>query len=162
MPIIGHPVAPRLITRQIVRRFMRDFPGPVRDTGVMNILLDNVEFSDADIEPAITMAIGWYNAMTPVTWFTPDRLPLVVLLYGTVSHLMLSEGIRQVRNMVTVQDGNVQPIGIDDKEAVYMRWAQWFRAEFEKYARNIKTEWNMNQAYGGMSSGYLVVPAWRA
>lgn len=157
MPVIGYPVEEETLTRDQVRRFMRDTPGPVQDTGVINILLDNVEFSDKDIDAALVFTIDYYNALTPRTLFDVAYLPRIVLLYGAVSHLMLSEGLRQLRNQATVQDGNVQPIGIDDKQALYQNWAQYLRSQFMELARNLKTEWNMNQAFGGFSSGYKQV-----
>ena len=155
MPVIGYPVRSSLPTRDEVRRFMRDYPGPVRDTGVINVLLDNVEFSDADIDASLVYAVDLYNAMTPLTNIGMDQLPRVVTLYGAVSHLMLSEGLRQLRNQATVQDGNVQPIGIDDKQQLYQQWANWLRDQFMSCARQIKNQRNMELAWGGLSSGYL-------
>lgn len=157
MPIIGYPVAVGTISRDDVRRFMRDYPGPVENTGVLNVLLDNVEFSDKDIDDALTYTVDYYNAMTPITNVAFTYLPKVILLFGIASHLMTSEGIRQLRNQATVQDGNVQPIGIDDKHALYMNWAQYLRGEFMNLARSFKNQKNMEAAYGGLSSGYLNV-----
>lgn len=157
MPVIGYPVVAPLLTRDQVREFMRDTPGVVRDTGVMNDLLDSVEFSDQNIDSALLFTIDYYNALTPMTRFGLDYLPRVIMLYGAVSHLMLSEGLRQLRNQATVQDGNIQPIGIDDKQALYQNWAQYLRGIFEERAKAIKIEWNMRQAYGGFSSGYRQV-----
>lgn len=155
MPVIGYAVTTAMPSRDEVRRFMRDYPGPVRDTGVINVLLDNVEFSDADIDAALSYAVDLYNAMTPMTNIGMAQLPRVVTLYGAVSHLMLSEGMRQLRNQATVQDGNVQPIGIDDKQALYQQWANWMRDQFNTMARQIKNQRNMELAWGGLSSGYI-------
>lgn len=155
MPVIGYAVRSALPTRDEVRRFMRDYPGPVKDTGVVNVLLDSVEFSDADIDAALALAVDLYNAMTPMTNIGMDQLPRVVTMYGAVSHLMLSEGMRQLRNQATVQDGNVQPIGIDDKQQMYQQWADWMRNQFNGMARQIKNQRNMELAWGGLSSGYL-------
>jgi hypothetical protein len=155
MPVIGYPVSSSILTRDEIRRFMRDYPGPVKDTGVLNVLLDNVEFSDADIDAALNHAVDLYNVMTPVTNLSMDSIPRPILLYGAVSHLMLSEGMRQLRNQATVQDGNVQPIGIDDKQALYQQWADWMRNQFLMMARSVKTQRNMEAAWGGLSSGYL-------
>lgn len=155
MPVIGYPVASTIPTRSEVRRFMRDYPGPVKDTGVLNVLLDNVEFSDADIDAALGHAKDLYNVMTPMTELGLASIPRPLVLYGAISHLMLSEGMRQLRNQATVQDGNVQPIGIDDKQALYQQWADWMRNQFLTMARSVKTQRNMEAAWGGLSSGYL-------
>jgi hypothetical protein len=155
MPVIGVPVSTAIPRRDEIRRFMRDYPGPVTNTGVLNVLLEGVEFSDEDVDAALVHAMDWYNAMTPVTRFGMDALPRILLMYGACAHLLTSEGMRQLRNQATVQDGNVQPIGIDDKQAYYQQWAQWMRGQFLEMARAVKTEWNMYQAQGGFSSGYL-------
>lgn len=155
MPVIGYPVTSTIPTRDEIRRFMRDYPGPVKDTGVLNVLLDNVEFSDADIDAALGHAVDLYNVMTPMTTLGMASIPRPVILYGAISHLMLSEGMRQLRNQATVQDGNVQPIGIDDKQALYQQWADWMRNQFNTMARAVKTQRNMEAAWGGLSSGYL-------
>lgn len=155
MPVIGYPVTASIPTRAEVRRFMRDYPGPVQDTGTLNVLLDNVEFSDADIDAALSHAADLYNVMTPITYLGQGSIPRPLLLYGAVSHLMLSEGMRQLRNQATVQDGNVQPIGIDDKQSLYQQWAAWMRDQFNAMTRAVKTQRNMELAWGGLSSGYL-------
>ena len=155
MTVVGYPVKSALPSRDEVRRFMRDFPGPVRDTGVINVLLDNVEFADTEIDYALVYAVDLYNAMTPLTNIGMDQLPRIVTMYGAVSHLMLSEGMRQLRNQATVQDGNVQPIGIDDKQQLYQQWAGWMREQFTSMSRQIKNQRNMELAWGGLSSGYL-------
>jgi hypothetical protein len=157
MPVVGYPVAVGTITRDDVRRFMRDFPGPIADTGVINVLLDNVEFSDTDLDAALNYTVDFYNAMTPITNVSFTYLPRVILLYGIAAHLMTSEGIRQLRNQATVQDGNVQPIGIDDKHSLYMQWSQYLRQQYNELARAFKNQKNMESAFGGMSSGYLNV-----
>lgn len=155
MPVIGYPVTSTIPTRAEVRRFMRDYPGPVKDTGVLNVLLDNVEFSDTDIDAALVNAVDLYNVMTPMTTLSMAAIPRPLILYGAISHLMLSEGMRQLRNQATVQDGNVQPIGIDDKQALYQQWADWMRNQFLTMTRAVKTQRNMEAAWGGLSSGYL-------
>ena len=155
MPVIGLPVTSSIPRRDAIRRFMRDYPGDVPNTGVINILLDSVEFSDDDVDAAIGLALAWYNATTPITNLPQDGVPEVVLLYGAAAHLLTSEGMRQLRNQATTQDGNVQPIGIDDKQALYQQWAGWMREEFKTAVRQIKTERNMRAAWGGLSSGYL-------
>lgn len=154
MPVVGTPAPPRQLTRDDIRGFMRDVAGQVPGTGALNVLLDNVEFSDADIDRSVRFTVAKYNAMTPQTVATPDTINLYVLLNGAVAFLLRSEAVRQLRNQATVQDGDVAPIGADDKQALYAQLAKQFDDEFVLYARGIKTQNNMEAAYGGLGSGY--------
>lgn len=155
MPIVGTPTTTQILSRDKIRRFMRDYAGQVKDTGVINILLDNVEFSDADVQDAIEFTVNFYTALPPIIGiFTESMIPPVVLLYGVTAHLLNSEAIRQLRNQATVQDGDVQPIGIDDKYQLYQAASEWHRQRFQELAQRIKVQINMRGAFGGLSSGY--------
>lgn len=154
MAVVATPATPPQLTRDDIRGFMRDVAGQVPGTGVLNVLLDNVEFSDADIDRAIKFTAARYNAMTPISRLAPDSIDLWVMLNGTVAWLLRSEAARQLRNQSTVQDGDVAPIGIDDKQALYSQMAQQFSDEFNASARGIKTQLNMQSFYGGLGSGY--------
>lgn len=155
MPVSGTPTTPRPLTRDDVRYFMRDLPGFVPNTGVENVLLDNVEFSDDEVERALRFTAARYNAMTPVTRLAIEQVDQYVMLVGASSHLLRSEAIRQLRNQANAQNGDGQPIGIDDKTQLYQQLAQQLSDEFEKYARGIKTQRNMEACYGGLGSGYV-------
>jgi hypothetical protein len=134
-----------------VTRFLRDYPS-------YNILLDDVQFSEEDINQAMYFAIQKYNAMTPVTNFTSENFPNdYVLLLGTCCFLMHSEAFLQVRNQLTYSDGDVQPIGVDDKMALYLRLKDDLNAEWTAVARAMKTQRNMEQGYGSLRSGYAYI-----
>jgi hypothetical protein len=93
--------------------------------------------------------------MTPFTSLPVDSIPRTLLFYGAVGHLLWSESFRQMRNQATVQDGDVAPIGIDDKASAYTQASQLLWAKFDELCRGIKTQRNMESMYGGISSGYL-------
>lgn len=154
MPVVATPVTPTILNRDDIRMFMRDVPGQVPLTGQENILLDNVEFSDADVERAIVFTVAKYNAITPMSNISEAGLNKYVLLNGVVCFLLKSEAIRQLRNQATAQQGDVSPIGIDDKTQLYQQLSQLFCAEFDTMARAIKTQLNMESAFGGFGSGY--------
>lgn len=134
-----------------VTRFLRDYPS-------YNILLDDVQFSEEDINQASYFAVQKYNAMTPVTNLTTTNFPNdYVLLIGTCCLLMRSEAFLQIRNELTYSDGDVQPIGVDDKMAAYLRLKDDLNAEWTAMARPMKTQQNMEQAYGNLRSGYAYI-----
>lgn len=136
------------LTVDEIRMFLRDQPG-------QNILTEDIEFSTADINLAIKLTVLKYNAMTPQTQFTsPISLNGYLLLVGVCSILFRSEGTRQLRNQMISKDGNIAPVGLDEKQELYSAWADRFQHEWDTMARAIKTQNNMEAAYGGTSSGY--------
>lgn len=142
------------LTIDTIRMFMRDQPQ-------YNILLEGVEFSNDEIEMAMRLVLGKYNAMLPQsTYTTPYALNEYVLLCGTCSILLRSEGIRQLRNQLITQDGNISMAGLDEKQALYAEWAERFNQEFTTMAQNIKIQNNMESCYAGFGSGYRYIGRW--
>lgn len=139
------------LTTDIIRMFLRD-------TVEHNSLTDDIEFSKEDIDGAIFLAVAKWNAIPPISNVTdPAQLNAYVLLCGVCGLLLKSEGLRQNRNQLTVQDGNIAPIGMDDKEDQYYKWARHFQDEFNIFASRIKIQENMESimdACSGLSSGY--------
>ena len=131
-----------------VREFLRDY-------GEYNVLLDNVEFTEDEIEKAMGFAVDRYNLLTPVTTLTGDTFPnRWLLLIGTCSHLMQSAAFLQLRNQATYNDGDVERIGIDDKFALYQQLSGTLSADWNQHAQKVKQQANMEGGYGSLSSGY--------
>jgi hypothetical protein len=150
MPIVATPATPIIVTTDQVRRFMRDYPDK-------NILLDDVEFSQEDVNQGIEMVTSKYNAVTPQTSLFPSTWPShlqYVLLLGVAAYLIKSCAFLQLRNQATYQDGDIAPIGIDDKYPLYLQFSQALQAEWDELVRGIKTQNNLECAYGSLSSGY--------
>lgn len=150
MPVVATPTTPTVVTRDQVRMFMRD-------KASNNILLDDVQFTNDELNLAIEMAVSAFNAVTPQSSFTPMSFPThlrYVLLLGTTRFLLMSESFMQARNQATVQDGDVSPIGIDDKAALYAQLAKGIKDEWDELVRGVKTQNNMESAYNTLGSGY--------
>jgi hypothetical protein len=133
-----------------MRMFLRDYANK-------NILLDDVQFTQEEVNFALEMAASAYNAVTPQSYITPSTWPpqiKYVLLIGAARFLMQSESFLQVRNQATYQDGDIAPIGIDDKVAQYSQLAQQLKAEWDELVRGIKTQLNMEATYNDLGSGY--------
>ena len=153
MPVVGTPTTPVIVSKDQVRMFLRD-------RADRNILLDDVQFADEDLYVAMEMATSAFNAVTPQSYFTPSTFPenlQYVLLIGTVRFLLMSESFLQVRNQATYQDGDIAPIGIDDKQAAYAQLAQVLKGEWDELVRGVKTQNNMEGAYNSLGSGYRYV-----
>lgn len=138
-----------------IRMFLRDQPD-------YNILMDDIEFDNKDIERAMRLTVAKWNAVTPMTNLTsPAQMNEYILLCGVCCILLRSEGLRQVRNQLMTQDGNIAPIGLDEKEALYLKWALHFCDEFERLAKEMKVQENMESLLddrcggaSGFGSGY--------
>ena len=149
MPVTATPVVASSLTSDRVREFMRDYSN-------MNPLLDDVEFSDAEITSAINRAVDHANVIGRPTGYTVDRFPnQYVLLLGASSFLLKSEAFRQLRNQATYQDGNIQPVGIDDKQQLYSSLSNALSAEFNQLVMSIKVAANM------ATRGRLASPLYR-
>ena len=145
------------ITSGDIRMFMRDQPQ-------YNILLDDVEFSDEDIVRAMNLTVAKWNAIPPISNLTSaDQINEWVLLCGVCCLLLKSEGLRQTRNQLTTQDGNIAPVGLDEKEGLYLKWSMVFCEEFERLATQAKIQENMESLLSNRSalrSGYYYIGRW--
>lgn len=145
------------LTVEDIRMFLRDLPSK------NPLLLGELEFEDADLNRAMQFTLDKYNAMTPQTSVPAcSYINRWVLMVGTCSILLRSEGLRQLRNQLITQDGNIAPVGLDEKQALYLQWADNLQAEFDGLARQIKTQNNMEACYDGLSSGYRYIGRWTA
>jgi len=150
MPVVGTPTYPVPVSKDQVRMFLRD-------RADRNILLDDVQFSDDELNNAMEMAVSMFNGLTPQSTLTPSSWPIHLkwlLLLGTCRFLMLSESFLQIRNQATYQDGDIVPIGVDDKQAAYAQLAQLLKAEWDEQAHGVKVQNNMESCYDSLGSGY--------
>jgi hypothetical protein len=158
MPVTGTPTPPARITEDNIRMFMRDYALGHLPGGQGNILLDTVQFTPEEVTNAIDFAVEAYNALTPISSFTEENFPnRYVLLIGTARFLLMSESFHQLRNQATVQDGDIAPTGIYDKAQAYLGLAQALQAEWQDLAKKMKTQANMEGAYGSVGSGYRYI-----
>ena len=151
MPIVATPATPVILTVDQVRRFMRDYPDK-------NILLDAVEFELLDVNQGIDMVTSRFNMLTPISSISAQAWPAAgqyLLLLGVAAYLIKSCAMLQLRNQATYQDGDVAPIGIDDKYPLYAQLFQILDQEWMQLAKGYKTQQNLECAYGSLSSGYV-------
>ena len=158
MPVTGTPTPPVKLTEDNIRMFLRDYALGHLPGGQGNILLDTVQFTKDEVTNAIDFAIEAFNALTPVSSFIEENFPnRYVLLIGTCRFLLMSESFHQLRNQASVQDGDIAPTGIYDKAQAYMGLAQALQAEWQMLSKNMKTQQNMEGAYGSVGSGYRYI-----
>ena len=150
MPVVGTSVRPNFVTVDHVRRFMRDYPDK-------NKLLDTVEFTDEELNQALEFVTSRYNALTPSSNMTSSQWPQhmqYALLQAISGYLLRSMAFSQLRNQVTYQDGDIAPIGVDDKFPLYMQFAQYMEDSAQQTLQQLKIQRNLEGMYGGFGSGY--------
>lgn len=151
MPIVATPSTPIIVPADDVRMFMRDYPDK-------NILLNDVQFTQAEVDQALRYVTSAYNVITPITTMTVDGWPASaqwIQLLGITWFLVRSVTFEQVRNQLTYQAGDIAPVGIDDKLALYQSVAQTLKAEWDALVQEYKIQRNMEACYGSVGSGYL-------
>jgi len=130
----------------------------LRDTMDKNSLLDDIEHPVENIQQAMRLAVAKWNAITPITNLTdPGQMNEYILLCGVCGLLLKSEGIRQKRNQLKAGDGNIDNVSLDEKEALYYRWALHFQQEFDSKAQAMKIQQNIDSIVNcasGFGSGY--------
>lgn len=136
--------------KECVRMLLRDYASN-------NIVLDTVQFTDAEFDRCVRMAVSEFNATSPGTNMDWRLIPEHMLFLGTARYLMLSESFLQVRNQVSVQTDGLGAVGLDDKYALYSQAERSLNGEFKQLVRSYKNELNMRAAFGGLSSGYQYV-----
>jgi hypothetical protein len=160
MPVVGTPTTPAVVTETEIRMFLRDYALGHLPGGQGNIILDDVQFGPDELTFAVKMAVSAFNGLTPVSSFLHDGSDFpneYLLLLGTARFLMMSETFHQLRNQISVQDGDIAPTGIYEKAQAYQALAQALRAEWLPMARDIKNQQNMEGGYGTIGSGYRYV-----
>lgn len=153
MPLTGTAVISPVSIDEI-RMFLRDVAGQVPGTGVTNILFEVPEFSDDDIARAVKFTTARFNVITPISNDPPDNINIWLMLIGVCEFLMLSEAFRQLRNQTSASDGDIAPVGLDDKQQQYSAIADRLKGEFEEKVKSFKISRNAESIYGSLGSGY--------
>ena len=144
-----------MLTVVRIRMAMRDVAGDIPNTGDFNVLLDNVQFSDDEINNAIQFTVEWYNAITPLIGkANQDGINSFILYRGVVSFLAQAEQIKQLRNDMDLQDGDVAPLGKDKKHQFWGQVSKAASDHFQELAKSYKIAINLGLAWGGFGSGY--------
>ena len=134
----------------------------VKDNEDMNILLNGeLQNSTELVTLAMRLATSMFNSVTPITYFGLENFPNdMILLYGTLHHLAMSEAERQLRNQIdfTTQGLNV---GIDNKYQQYLSLASTYRQMFDSETKALKAFMNAENAWGDSYSPYSNINEFR-
>jgi hypothetical protein len=120
-----------------------------------NYLIDELEFTDAEIIHCIRKCIDAFNSASPNlgTWTTnnfPWRAPW---LTGAVGYLLRVASRHYLRNSLNYQAGGVS-VNDKDKWKEYDVLADKYIDEWMNWVRNKKVEINVSQGFAIIGSGY--------
>lgn len=133
----------------------------LRDTMLENRLLDQEEFSDAEILHAMSQPIREWNEMPPpVGTYTPYNFPFRYhWLQATVGNLLRIAAGHYLRNDLQASAGGVN-MNDQDKVRGYTSLAQERLAEWKNFLITKKVSINAHNAFGSLHSPYYGYYGW--
>jgi len=126
----------------------------LRDRAENNILLDDVQFTDEDLECALELMAAEYNITTPISTAAWGALPLYLQVIGAARYLLYSEVFLQARNQVTLPTDRGDAMGLDDKAMLYVQLQQQLKGEWQLKVREYKNQLNAESIYDDIPSDY--------
>jgi hypothetical protein len=127
----------------------------LRDSGLENSLLSDVEFDDTEILHALARPLRqWNETPPPIAYFDSRSFPYHEhWLKATMALLMRSAAYWYERNRLATSAGGVT---VDDKNKMqtYMLMAQGLYKEWEQFIIDKKVSINVARCYGIVSSPY--------
>ena len=133
-----------------------------KDLTELNVLLEGeYQSSDELITLAMKLAVNDFNVVPPISQYSTSDFPSdTVLMYGILHHLANGEAERQLRNNVTYNAQGLNA-GIDDKFPQYNQLSQYYKQLFEQKIKELKTQQNLEKAWGGSFSPYAGLNEWK-
>lgn len=145
---------PQLPLRDQIRMYLRDVPGRIPGSASENILLGDVEFSDAELAFATELMLSEYNTTPPpLPPVQLNNIPLDMKMAGIAYYLLGAESFRQLRNQSSVPEGGVA-LGIDDKWQSYLALRAKMQEDFQRKMMLFKKSLNMRACWGAVNSAY--------
>jgi hypothetical protein len=141
-------IDPTIITDNDIRLFMID------KSADDNYLLDDVEFTEEEINQAHGLAVDKYNSTLPLTDIATE-IPRYEAIIGTTAILLRMRAINMVRNRLDYQNKNGTAVQDKNKAKEYLELAREMSAEFDARIKGLKVHLNIESCYGGVGSDYI-------
>jgi len=152
------PVLPNITPeRDRLTKLTAALRGYLQDNAETNHLIEGEEFTDAQLQTFLLMALDYYsNVITPISIkATVLTFPSFSLWMDGASVFALKSAIHRFnRNAFQYNDSGTQ-VAVEEKAVDYERTLQRALNEFRTSAQAIKENINLEQCYGGFSSEYL-------
>lgn len=119
-------------------------------TASENFLLEDLEFTDDEINSAMVLAADKYNSTAPlVNTYTSENFPYrFEMLLGASAILLRSKAVNMMRNNLNYQTSDGVAINDLDRRKEYFQLAQSFDEEFIARITKIKVSKNAEECYG--------------
>lgn len=149
---------------EVVRIFLRDWAN-------RNRLTLRQEWSDAEVNNALRMALHHFNGAPPmvVTYpqyqDAPEHMRHYWLPMGAAGLLIQGLGLQQLRNQVQLTTDDDEVVGVDQNGQLHMQVGVNLFDVYKQWVDETKVSVNLNSAYGRISSPYANVPSgfwWRS
>ncbi len=141
------------LTVDEVREFVSDY-------APNNYLIDGEEFTNTYINVCMGLAVDSFNTMVPYTQIQVNNFPSKsILLYGTIWHMFNGKALLLARNTMQYSDGGLQ-VPIEERAEMYRALAVGFNADFDRMARALKIQMNMDSGWGGLGGDMAYFPIW--
>ena len=126
------------------------------DDAELNKLLGVEESTDNFLYEALLDAIDEINIFGGITTsWTLDTVPSwVVVKIGATLQVLTGKGILSARNTLTYNDTGGVTVQDMDTYGRYINYFNILIAKYQQSLRDIKRSYNIDQAYGGVSSEY--------
>jgi|WetSurSiteA1Bulk_404760.scaffolds.fasta_scaffold13386_4 hypothetical protein len=140
-----------------LRQFLNDVPQ-------LNTLDQEMENTDDELEDYIKDAINDINfGYEPKTNFAlvdivvepgvdGGRISWTTVKLGAILQLLMAKGIISARNAITYSDAGGVTVAEMDKYGRYLQYFNQLSARYERQVQQVKTRYNIEQAYGGVNS----------
>lgn len=139
------------------QQLMEDIRAFIQDHPELNVLLNKREFSKTQLALAIRMMIAQFNRIHYLTRYTdrsfPEDASIDLQIFGSVSNLLKSNAVMNVRNHLPYNDGGLS-VGQFAKSGEYTGVADMFNSAFVEGATQLKWSINVEEGFGGVSSPY--------
>jgi len=121
----------------------------------LNMLIDRLEFEDAQIAYCMQRPIDMWNETPPqVTIYTQATFPSREFwLRGTMGFLLRQISYLYTRNTLNYQAGGMS-VNDQDRGKDYLTLANGLLGEYKEWMERTKTAQNLSQFYGTIDSGF--------
>lgn len=119
-------------------------------TASENFLLDDIEFTDEEINNAMVLAVDRYNSTLPlVNTYTSENFPYrYEMMLGSSAILLRAKAVNMMRNNLNYQTSDGVAINDLERRQEYFQLAQAFDQEFLDRITKLKVSKNAEECYG--------------
>ena len=142
-----------ILTAQEVREF-------IQDKVEKNFLLDDNEFSLAQISVAMELTISDWNSTPPTAGDTLNNFPYKhILMSGTLYRCFMGQAALLARNTFEFSDGGIS-VPLEERFQLYQALSGMYQGDYSASMTKVKISQNIDQGWDSIGSDYARFPIW--